>query len=166
MRIGRAQAIIIEDNKILFGYGNIGGKLGHFFIGGGIEVGETACEAVLREVNEEINVKGKIIFEFRKEVSEKHSTFLIDIGRAQCTLGYDPEEVGLNKKWLTLQKLIWLPLRNKESFTSIDLAYFILLIEECSKRKFKPEWLMELKQLVGNKIYDKIMHSYQCLSNL
>jgi len=152
MRIGRAQAIIIEDNKILFGYGNIRGKLGHFFIGGGIEVGETACEAVLREVNEEINVKGKIVFEFRKEVSEKHFTFLIDIGKEKCTLGHDPEEAEWEKKCLTLQQLVWIPFSDKERFTAIDKAHFMILIEECIERKLNPEWLTELKQLVGNKI--------------
>ena len=152
MRLGRAQAIIIKDNKILFGYGNIGGNLRHFFIGGGVELGETASEAVLREVREELNVKGEIIFKFRKEISEKHFTFLIDIGNREYSLGYDPEELGWKEDRLSLQQLIWIPMSEKKRFTSIDIAHFVVLVEECNERMFNPEWLMEIKQIVENKI--------------
>lgn len=148
MRLGRAQAVIIRENKVLFGYGKVGERLGHFFIGGGVEIGETSTESVLREVREELNVKGKIIFKLRKEVLDEHFTFLIDICNQECTLGYDPEEDGWEEDKLSLQKLIWVPLNEKERFTSIDIAYFMELIEECNERMFNPEWLMEMKQLV------------------
>ena len=151
MRLGRAQGIIIRDNKALFGYGNIGSRNGHFFIGGGIETGETASEAVLREISEEANVRGKIIFQLKEGVLENHTTFLVDIGQQQCTLGYDPEEVESDKDKLALQKLIWIPLSDKEEFTSIDIDYFKNLIEECKERGIYPEWFEAISELAGGR---------------
>ena len=148
MKLGRAQAIIIRENKVLFGYGKVGERLGHFFIGGRVEIGETSSESVLREVMEELNVKGEIIFELKKEILEDHFTFLIDICNQECTLGYDPEEDGWEEDKRSLQKLIWVPLSEKERFTSIDKAYFMKLIEACNERTFNPEWLIQMKQLI------------------
>ena len=151
MRLGRAQGIIIRDNKALFGYGKIKDRNGHFFIGGGIETGETASEAVLREISEEANVRGKIIFQLKEGVLENHTTFLVDIGQQQCTLGYDPEEEESDKDRLALQKLIWIPLSDKAEFTSIDIDYFKVLIEECKGRGIYPEWFSAISELAGGR---------------
>lgn len=47
-----------------------------------------------------------------------------------------------------MQKLIWIPLSYKEEFTSIDLEYFKVLIEECKEREFYPKWLKAIEELV------------------
>ncbi len=61
----RVQAIIIQDKKVLFGAGMVNEKdFRHFFIGGGIEEGESPEEAILRELREEANVDGIIVFKF------------------------------------------------------------------------------------------------------
>lgn len=148
MRYGRAQAIIIRGSEVLFGYGRIGNREGHFFIGGGIEEGESPCEAVLREIEEETNVKGKVVFQLGREYIDKHHTFLVDIGTQECTLGYDPEEVEVEKSNRALQKLVWIPLKKREQFTEIDLEHFKILASDCEKLNFSPNWLKEVKELI------------------
>lgn len=88
----RVQAIIIKNNKVLFGAGMLKGKeYRHFFIGGGIEEGETPEQTIVREIREEANVDGIIIFRFKNEYKENHHTFLVKIGDQEASLGYDPE---------------------------------------------------------------------------
>jgi 8-oxo-dGTP pyrophosphatase MutT (NUDIX family) len=147
----RAQAIIFRDDKVLFGFGQINKKgLGHFFIGGGLEGNETPEEAVIREVKEEANIDAKIIFKFENELKDFRHTFLVDIGNQKPSLGYDPEEAGLEKEMLSLQDLIWISLSDTDKFTTIDINYFKLLIEECKKRTYKPNWLNKLINLTEN----------------
>ena len=99
----RVQAIIIQNDKVLFGAGMLKGKeFRHFFIGGGIEQGENPEDAIMREIMEEANVAGEIIFKFFVEYKEDHHTFFVDIGNKTVTLGYDPEDeevqMGTNLK--------------------------------------------------------------------
>ncbi len=141
----RAQALIIQGNKALFGSGIVKGEMQHFFIGGGIEEGETSEEAVLRELMEEANVSGKIIFEVVPD------TFLVDIGGQTPVVGFDPEEEERNlpENLRTLQKLIFVPLDNKDYFTPIDIKYLRFLKDECIKREYFPKWYNKLIELVG-----------------
>jgi len=134
----RAQAIIIRNNKMLFGYGKILGELRHFFIGGRIEVGESSSETVLRELREEANVDGNIIFKFTNELQANHHTFLVDIGEAEVSLGYDPEEMYLPQEELSLKGLKWIDLENNYMFTDIDKEYFSLLMTECDRIGYDP----------------------------
>ena len=54
-----ARAVIEEDGKILLCHGL--GKPNWFFPGGHIEIGESAPDALLREIEEELGVTGTII---------------------------------------------------------------------------------------------------------
>lgn len=147
----RVQAVIIQNNKVLFGAGMMKGKdYRHFFIGGGVEEGDTLEEAIIRELREEANVDGAIIFKFANEYKENHHTFLLDIGNQSTSLGYDPEDEEINKdKHLrTLQKLEFISFSEYNKFTSIDIMYFKILLEECNRRCYLPEWYEELKKLV------------------
>lgn len=121
----RAQALIIRDQAMLFAYGMASShnELRHSFIGGGIEQGENPEEAVLRELMEEAQVKGEIIFKFNQEIAEEHHTFLVDIGNQSCKLGCDPEEMHLTKDERNLKDLIWISLLDKASFTECDREY-------------------------------------------
>lgn len=147
----RVQALIIQDNNAVFGYG-CGGKNNEFFhcfIGGGLEEGETVEQALIREVMEEMNVKGEIIFKFNNELKENHTTFLVNIGNQKPTLGYDPEETNLEFSVKALQQLLFIPLKSKTKFTKIDMDYFKLLLDECKTRNYYPGWYGELEELIS-----------------
>ncbi|GKX65869.1 NUDIX domain-containing protein [Inconstantimicrobium mannanitabidum] len=147
----RVQAIAIQNNGVLFGSGMIDEKQNtHFFIGGGIEEGETAEEAIIRELREEANVDATIIFKFEKEYKENHHTFLVKIGEQEVSLGYDPEEEEVEKpaNLKALQKLEFIALNEGSRFSAIDLEYFKILLEECNARSYFPEWYGKMKRLV------------------
>lgn len=151
----RAQAIIIQNNKMLFGAGMLKGKqYRHFFIGGGIEKGETPEQAIVREIREETNIEGTIVFKFNNEYKENHHTFLVEIGEQEVSLGYDPEdeEVNMDAHLRTLQKLELIPLIEVSRFSLIDIMYFKVLLEECNNRRYFPEWYVEMKALVESYI--------------
>ena len=146
----RAQAIVIRNQKMLFAYGMIRNELRHSFIGGRIESGETASEAVLRELKEEANVTGQIIFKFAQEIRANHQTFLVDIDLAEVTLGNDPEESTLQPNERSLQDLLWLDLRDKHLFTDIDKEYLSLLRDECNRTDYSSSWLSLVAEIIKN----------------
>ena len=153
----RVQAIIIQNNKVLFGSGLVNGKdFRHFFIGGGIEEGENPEEAIMRELMEEANVDGSIIFKFEKEYKEDHHTFLIDIGNKSVTLGYDPEDEEMETNFRMLQKLELIPINEYDRFSLIDIVYFKILLEECNNRNYFPKWFAELEILIESYIGENI----------
>lgn len=150
----RAQAIIIQNNKALFGRGLFeNGDIRHFFIGGGIEKNETPEETILREIKEECNIKGNICFEISSVEMENHHTFLVEIGEQIPVLGYDPEQEEIKKPThkKMLQELIFLDLEAYESFTQIDIQAFKALLFECKKRGFERKWVKLITSIVENK---------------
>jgi 8-oxo-dGTP pyrophosphatase MutT (NUDIX family) len=111
---GRAQCLVIRDNKILM--------IKHYFSddhwnyclpGGGIEKGETPEQAAIRELQEECLVSGKII----KRLSEYADTYddntiytyQVDIGNQIPVLGIDPEiienPVLAEVRWMSLDEI-------------------------------------------------------------
>ena len=113
-RKGRAQALVIRDGKIL-----LVKQHNHWVIPGGrIEDGETPDIAVLRELEEECNVRGKIIKKTSEwtepyDESKIFYTYQIDIGEQEPTLGFDPEveiQYLTEIAWLALDDI---PLRDR-----------------------------------------------------
>ena len=112
---GRAQCLVVRDNKILMVKHCHDGEEYYCLPGGGIEKGETPEQAAVRELKEECLVVGKII----KKTSEwtdpfdENSfayTFQIDIGNQIPALGYDPEftkekQILVGVQWLSLDEL-------------------------------------------------------------
>lgn len=147
----RVQAIIIQDKKVLFGYGCIDLKnkvFKHFFIGGGVEKGESQEDAIMREIREETKVTGNVIFKFNNEALKLHTTFLVDIGNQKPQLGFDPEETNITANIKALQRLIFIPIDDSTEFTNIDIAHFGALLNECNIRGYYPEWYTGLSKLV------------------
>lgn len=147
----RAQAIIIQNNKVLFGKGLFeNGEIRHFFIGGGIEKNEMPEETVMRELKEEANVEGTILFEISNINMENHHTFYVDIGKQIPVIGYDPEEEEIlkPKDKKMLQELVFLDLGKSQNFTPIDIQAFEALLFECKSRGIQREWIKPLELLV------------------
>lgn len=145
----RAQAIVIQNNRVLFGYGN---KY-HFFIGGGIDEGETAEEAVIRELREEANVDGTIIFKLQHEVFPHHVTFLVDIQQQLPQLGYDPEEIQTDPLQKGLIGIEFIPLDCFDTFTTIDIQYFVILMSECRRMGIDFPWFGKMNILIKQKTH-------------
>ena len=116
---GRAQCLVVRDNKILLVKHKHIEDEWYCTPGGGIEPGETPEQAALRELQEECNVTGTII----KKISEYavpegdpklgcHTSFYtyhIDIGDQTPSLGYDPELIEnpilSEVRWMALDEL-------------------------------------------------------------
>lgn len=74
--------------------------------GGGIEPGETAAQAALRELWEETGLRGNVVRELYRRLKE--TGFLIQVTLEQgARLGYDPE---IDDGTAMLQAVDWIPL--------------------------------------------------------
>ena len=147
----RVQAMVIQDGRVLFGFG----KGVHFFPGGGLEEGETPEQGALRELREEAGVDGTIVFRISEparpdllaSVYQDHATFLVDIGNQVPLLGYDPEETDTGDQ-ISLAGVELIPVDRTGSFTSIDIDYFKLLVAECDKRNMDFPWPAKMNSLI------------------
>lgn len=108
-----AAAIIKKDDKILIASRKNGEFKGMFeFPGGKVEPGETSKEALIREIQEELDVTVKID-EFFMNVNYQYPTFVLDMDCFICSLA--DEQIKLNVhdtiKWISLdeQNINWIP---------------------------------------------------------
>lgn len=53
-------------------------------------------------------------------------------------LGYDPVDKNLPENMKTLQEVNFIPIKNINEFTFIDIDYFKKLIDECKDRNYFP----------------------------
>ena len=147
----RVQAIVIQNDRVLFGYG----KGYHFFPGGGLERWETPEQGALRELKEEANVSGTILFGITEPATpdalasefDRHFTFLVDIEDQTPRLGYDPEETDTGDR-ISLAGLDLIPLDRVESFTRIDIDYFTSLVLQCRRKNMDFPWLGKMEKLI------------------
>ena len=103
--------------------------------GGGIDGEESPQEAVLRELEEECCVDGKIVrqISFVEELDGiKTYTFLVDIGNQEPRLGFDPEfrngeQLIGDLKWLKLSEI---PERDRAFLWSAGLLSVDGFLEE------------------------------------
>ena len=108
-----AAAIIKKDNKILIASRKTGEFAGMFeFPGGKVEPGETSKQALIREIQEELETSINID-EFFMNVNYTYPTFILDMDCFICSL--KDEQIALNVhdsiKWITLdqQDINWIP---------------------------------------------------------
>jgi 8-oxo-dGTP pyrophosphatase MutT (NUDIX family) len=111
---GRAQCLVIRDNKILMVKHKHGKDEWFCSPGGGIEDGETPEQAAIRELLEECCVSGAIIkklSEYIDPFDEKtiFYTFHVDIGDQIPLLGDDPEfienQILSGVRWMSLDEI-------------------------------------------------------------
>lgn len=111
---GRAQCIVIRENKILMVKHR--DDEGEYFCipGGRIEEGETPEQAAIRELQEECCVLGKIVKKTSEyvgpfEMDKYFYSFQVDIGDQIPKLGYDPEllddPILVGVQWVSLDEI-------------------------------------------------------------
>ncbi|MDQ1328424.1 MAG: hypothetical protein QG641_1709 [Candidatus Poribacteria bacterium] len=111
--MARAQCLVVKGLKILMARHCENNQEYWCLPGGSIEMGELPAESALRELREECNVTGKIVREtsvITYSQTDRHYTFLIDIGDQTPYMGYDPELQQDNQilqeiKWMSLNEL-------------------------------------------------------------
>jgi len=111
-RAVRASAIVVRDNKILLIHRKKEGREYWVFPGGGIEEGEKGEEAVLRELEEETGLKGKLIklTFFDVNFGANHPFYLVEVNSSKVKLGgseleRNSENDWYNPEWVSLSKL-------------------------------------------------------------
>ena len=111
---GRAQCLIVRDNKILMVKHRQGADEWYCTPGGGVEKGETPEQAAIRELQEECQVTGKIVMKLSEyadpyEDGKAFYTFLVDIDNQIAALGEDPEfsenPVLVDVRWMSLDEI-------------------------------------------------------------
>lgn len=148
----RATGIVLRNNHIMFMQQVVHDKFCHVFVGGGIEENETPEQAVIRELKEEANVDGAIIFgpailstrDFKNEY-----VFLLTISDEQMPLlGYDPEIPEDNEQML--KGIVWRDIdEEKDKFTEIDKDYISVLTIYATEQNIKADWLKQLKSILS-----------------
>ena len=110
----RSVAIVVRDRKVLMVQVRYDGRNFWQAPGGGVEAGETAEEAALRELQEECNLLGEIIKPLSVATypdGSRETSFLIRVSEEQDALkGFDPEfpldDQPLQQvRWMALSEL-------------------------------------------------------------
>jgi 8-oxo-dGTP pyrophosphatase MutT (NUDIX family) len=147
----RATGIVLNGNKIMFMQQVVNEKLCHVFVGGGIEKNETPEQAVLRELKEEANVEGSILYGpaiRTPDYFEKEYIFILKININQTPiLGYDPEIPKSDEQ--VLKGIVWRDTDNDyQKFTETDKDYIKIIITHAEKQNIQAEWLKSLKKVL------------------
>ena len=143
----RATGIVINSNKIMFMQQMVHGKLRHVFVGGGIEENETPEQAILRELKEEANVDGSILYGPVKHKTEY--VFVIKINEGQeVILGYDPEIPKDEEQ--VIKNIVWRDLiLDKEMFNEADKEFINAVISQAAEENIQADWLESLKKVLS-----------------
>lgn len=108
-----ARAIIIHQQNILLMERNKFGEIYYTLPGGGIEDGETADQAVVREVWEETSIKVAnprlVYIEEPEKIYGTQYVFTLDYKDGDVRLRDDSIEAELNKQGDNLYKPLWVP---------------------------------------------------------
>ncbi len=125
----RVCAAILRNNEILMVRHQHDGRAYWTLPGGGVELGETNEQAVLREVREETHLEGSVQ---RYLFAEPYPAglclcFLVAVDAAQTPhLGYDPEETHLPAADRMLRDLAWQPLRTMQVDSQVSRVIAVL----------------------------------------
>jgi ADP-ribose pyrophosphatase YjhB (NUDIX family) len=133
----RAQCIIHRGRQILMVKHSLANEEWWCLPGGGVEPHETSAEAVLRELEEECCVQGKIIRQtshYIDGIGNDTDTFLVEIGDQVPQTGNDPEferehQILVDLRWLTLAEI---PERDRAYLWAAGLLYIPTFLDEVS----------------------------------
>src|ERR1035437_6007118 len=108
------RAIVFHDNNVLVMHRNKFGNEYYALIGGGIDFGESAENALRREIKEESNLESdspKLVF--IEEAGDPFGTqyiYLCDYVGGDISLQPNSEEAQINKMGKNLYEPLWLPI--------------------------------------------------------
>jgi len=144
--------MVLRGNKIMFMQQVVGGKLCHVFAGGGVEENETPEQAVLRELREEANVDGTILYGpvYKKGGAREYEHFfLLTIGDDQIpTLGYDPEIPEGEET--ALRGIVWRDIDDDcDDFSEVDKDYLTILTSHAMEHNVQEDWLKKLLKIIA-----------------
>jgi len=143
------QAIIIKDNRILMSYGHkVNNEPINFLMRGEINDGESANDAIAREIKEQINKSYKVIFKFNKELYSDTETYLINIESKNENFDFSPKKIIKSIGNVDMEGLQWISLSEKEQFQRTTINYLRLLVEECIDQDYSEHWLKAVETLV------------------
>ena len=135
----RAAAIIIEDNSILF----VGNEKENYYysVGGGVHMGETALEAVVREVYEETGVKYEVdrLAIIHENFFNQHQGSLKGLECHEICFYFLMKPRGtkeLNSNSYTLgvkEEMYWLPINDLASYNTFPKFFPKYLSEKHSE---------------------------------
>ncbi|SRR5260370_110146 len=101
--------------------------------GGALLPGEKPEEAVLRELDEETGLKGKLVRFLCTMAYElgTSATFLVEVAAdAQASLGYDPEEAQEGHKML--EEMAWFPIKDVRENPEVRQVLEVLSLDAFS----------------------------------
>ena len=135
----RAAAIIIEDNSILF----VGNEKENYYysVGGGVHMGETALEAVVREVYEETGVKYEVdrLAIIHENFFNQHQGSLKGLECHEICFYFLMKPRGtkeLNSNSYTLgvkEEMYWIPINDLASYNTFPKFFSKYLSEKHSE---------------------------------
>ena len=108
------RAIVIHDNKLLVMHRNKFGQQYYTLVGGGVGLGESPQQALVREIYEETGIQvtnPRHVFE--EHAGDPYGTqhiFLCDYAGGEPALHPNSEEAKINKLGANLYTPMWLPL--------------------------------------------------------
>ena len=109
----RAQCIVYRGDRILMAKHRLDGEEWWCLPGGGVEPGETAAQAAIRELGEECGVIGGLVCQTSHTIDGagvESITFLMEIGNQEPQMGTDPEfeqgnQILVDLRWMRLAEI-------------------------------------------------------------
>ncbi|AOY76118.1 DUF4153 domain-containing protein [Clostridium formicaceticum] len=159
----KVQGIIVKNDKILTVEGmNQAGRIEHFFIWGEVKDGESEAEAMQRVLEEQLDLKQEITFQFEEEIDKRVKTFFVDLQGEEVDIENSLEKVDCFRNYFKAMSLKWIQLNDIWSFRELETNYIKLLLKEAIKKEYQAPWIEVIKQTYFNhpreKAYLKKLH--------